>query len=966
MKLLNNILFTIGIIILISFHARATHVSGGQITYECIGSNQYQITMNLYYDCSATISMPQNVTIQVANTCGYGNTSISLPLQNPGGTDVSQVCPSLSSNCSGGSVPGTQEYTYTGVLTLNPPCDSYTLSYSLCCRNSTANVTNSTSDNFFVQTVMNTATNNCNNSPTFSNTYPNPYICVGQPADNNFGVIESDGDSLVYELVSAQSNATNLVNYAPGYSGAAPFAGITINPQTGQLSFTPTNVGFFIVVVKISEYDSNGNLLGYVIRDVQFIVTNCSNNNPSQGNGVITNLTGQADSLGLYSIGLCESTSFSFDISFNDPDALDILTYTSNIGSVLPGATITSSGFNPITLTISWTAPPGSAGTNTFFDVTVSDNACPIPGVQSIIYYVNVFGRTNTIPDTDICLGDNIELTTVGGSNFTWTVLNGDSIDIGNNFSCDTCQSPIVSPQNNTTYIVDSDLIGCISADTVTISVIDPNATILTPSQSVCKSDSAIQLLASNPIGIWLGPGITSQINGIFSPNSAGVGTHTIRHRISASGCFDEQSIQITVSEANVSITPINPIVCDNANTIISATGAATYNWDSSPYLNTTIGGTVIATPDTTTTFRVVGTDAIGCKDVATTTLFVYPKLEVNVSSDQTICAGKNSMPITAVGIGGDSSYSYSWTPTNFLNSSVGDTIIAKPDSTTNFVVTVRDGCQNEAKDTITIFVDQLSDIEFTTDTTAGCIPFDINFNVTTLGLVNYEWNFGDGYGDTTNFDTTSHNYTDIGNFDVILTATDTNGCKNTSAPTTILSNRLPVADFYVTPNPTTIFNSYIAFTDQSSMDVSNWYWEIDSLHTDTLQNFSYFFNDTGTFNIQLIVRTENMCYDTTEQELVILNDFVLYMPNAFSPDQNDLNETFAPKGLNLETYKFNMQVFNRWGNLVFETNDPIKGWDGTVGKTGEMAKKGTYAWVILIGENEASLKYTGHVTIIK
>jgi large repetitive protein len=942
----------------------ATHVSGGELVYNCIGPNQYQITLNLYYDCSATISMPTNLTIQIANDCGYPNTSISLPLQNPGGDEVSQLCPAQAGNstCNGGSLPGMQHYIYTGVVTLNPPCDSYRLSYRLCCRNTANNLTNSQSDNFYVEAILNTATNNCNDSPEFTS-QPIPYVCVNQPVNYNYGVLESNGDSLVFELVSAKDNTNNLVNYAGGYSAGAPFPGITVNPQNGQISFTPTTIGKFVVVMRVSEYDANGNFLGSVLRDIQFVVQNCTNQVPDPNGGQISNLNGSATQLNPYSISVCESFGFSFDLTFTDPNPADILTYTSNITSSLPGATITSSGFNPLTLTVSWTATPGTAGMNTSFTITISDNACPIAGLQSINYYVNVQPRTNTIPDANICLGNNITLTTTGGTLFNWSVLSGDSIIIGTNFSCNPCQNPVVNPTNNTTYVVNSDLIGCFNTDTVTISVINPDATIITPSQTICLDVPNLQLVAQNPIGIWLGPGV-NQITGLFTPATAGVGTHTIRHRINSNGCFDEQNIQITVSSFTVNITPLDPTVCPNANTVLTASGATTYVWDASPFLSSTNGTPVSANPDTTTTFKVTGTNAAGCKSEATTTLTVYPSLEIQVSNSQVLCKGQTSDTLTVIADGGDGSYQYSWSPILGLNNAIGSQVVATPDTTTNYVVTVTDGCDLMQIDTILIEVNNLPVIEFTTDTTVGCMPVEIAFNVITQGLVSYSWNFDDGNSSPDPNPTNSFN--EVGKYDVVLTATDTNGCENFSEITTIEAFRNPIADFYSSPNPTTIFNSFVNFIDNSSTDVTNWFWDLDSLFSDTSQNTNFFFSDTGIYDITLVVRTKNMCYDTITYPLTILNDFVLYMPNSFTPNNDGLNDVFKPEGLQLDSYQFNMQIYDRWGSLVFETSDPNEGWNGSHQNTKEKLRKGLYVWVVYIGKNSANLRYDGHVNLLK
>ena len=110
---------------------------------------------------------------------------------------------------------------------------------------------------------------------------PIPYNCLNQPVVYNFGVYEPDGDSLHYSLVGALDDPGLPVPYQGGYSGASPINGINIDPNTGEITFTPTIQGNFVVVVLIQEYDSSGNLVGSVMQDFQFEIITCTNISPS-------------------------------------------------------------------------------------------------------------------------------------------------------------------------------------------------------------------------------------------------------------------------------------------------------------------------------------------------------------------------------------------------------------------------------------------------------------------------------------------------------------------------------------------------------------------------------------------------------------------------------------------------------------------------------------------------------------
>ncbi|HEX8517779.1 MAG TPA: PKD domain-containing protein [Bacteroidia bacterium] len=454
--------------------SKASHLAGGEITYVCLGNNQYQINLNLYWDCSGGFYPGATQTLNLTSTCG-GSASLTVNQTNTGGngqgTDISQVCGGVTSTCSGGTFPGMNMCIYSGVVTLAPPCDTWTISFSTCCRNTS--IDNVSGANYYIEATLNSATAACNSSPYFT-AQPIPYVCTNQLVNYSFGVVETDGDSLYYSLVDALDGAGVSSTYYPGYSGSAPLPGTTIDPNTGLLSFTPTTIGNYVFVILVQEYDSNGDLVGTIMRDIQFVVQSCANIVPDNAGGAITNFGGNSVQTGPYSLEMCAGNCFNFTASFTDSNPGDSLSYISNILSALPGAVITSSGINPLVLDISWCSPMGSMGQNLTFTITIEDDYCPIPGQQTYAYSVNILDATTASPDITICGAQTAQLNAYGGSIFNWTVINGDPITPAN-FSCNPCANPIASPSMTTTYEVVSNLSGtCDNIDTVTVFVV-PN-----------------------------------------------------------------------------------------------------------------------------------------------------------------------------------------------------------------------------------------------------------------------------------------------------------------------------------------------------------------------------------------------------------------------------------------------------------------------------------------------------------
>ena len=335
--------FTYGLIIL-SLTSYSSHVPGGNISYECIGNNQYVITLTLFEDCGTAFIQNVAENITVTNTCGiFFQSNIQLPIINYR-EEVSQLCPQMisQSECNGGSLPGVYKHTYRDTITLPANCDSWVFAFDDCCRNASNNLSG-TGNNYYWESILRSASSPCNSSPVI-NANPIPYNCVNQPVRYNFGVVEPDGDSLSYSLIPAKTSSSGIVSYQGGFSGATPIPGIQINPISGEITFFPTQIGNYVIAVLIKEFDSNGNFIGSIIQDFQFEIINCNNNNPTLPPGGIGNLTGDGVQTNSYEIQACEGDSVCFEITFAD-DVSDSIYINSNISQIFQGAVMTQNTF---------------------------------------------------------------------------------------------------------------------------------------------------------------------------------------------------------------------------------------------------------------------------------------------------------------------------------------------------------------------------------------------------------------------------------------------------------------------------------------------------------------------------------------------------------------------------------------------------------------------------------------------
>lgn len=484
-----------------SYTLFASHIAGGEITYECLGGNQYRFHLNLYVDC-AGIDLDEFQSLNFESTCGE-TMDLDMTLTNPGGTEISQLCYSEinNTNCRGGSLPGMLGFYFTGVMTLNP-CDSWIISWSDCCRNdAVVNIEGPGSAGHFIEAVLNSVTAACNNSPVFVNE-PIPYTCTNQKLHYSFGVSESDSDSIRYSLIGARADLTSDLTYEPGFSPTSPIIGLELDSITGLVTFTPDAIGNYVVVVLIEEFDNAGNLIGSILRDIQFVVQDCVNNVPNAADGNITNLSGNAIQTQAYALSICNGSSFSFDAIYGDPDAGDSLFVTTNITSILPGAQFVVTGVNPLNVSISADLNSLTDNAVIYFEVNIRDNACPVVGRQDFVYEINVLKRTIALKDTTICGTQEAELSALFGNTFTWAVISGDPINVGTNFSCNPCANPLAKPNMTTVYEVTSDLsTGCVNKDTVTVTLgTDFTSTLTTTvDPSFCSLHKASLVIDNQP-----------------------------------------------------------------------------------------------------------------------------------------------------------------------------------------------------------------------------------------------------------------------------------------------------------------------------------------------------------------------------------------------------------------------------------------------------------------------------------
>lgn len=619
-------------------------------------------------------------------------------------------------------------------------------------------------------------------------------------------------------------------------------------------------------------------------------------------------------------------------------------------------------GCNNSGVTFSWTGPnsyssnqqnPSIPNANTgmsgAYVVTVTDaNGCASGDVANVLVNPGlVINATNNGP---ICEGGMLVLATGSGVSWVWSGPNGFS---------STSQMPsipnVTVGASGTYTVVGTDVNGCTGTATTT-AVINPLPTITVNSGTMCVTQQTVQLSAGGAVSYAWSPATTlsSSTGSPVTANPMVTTVYTVTG-VDGNGCTNSATSTVTVNQLPT-VTANSAVICFGSSATLTGVGASTYSWSPATGLSSSTGSPVSASPASNTTYTITGTDANGCFNTGVCTVTVNPLPVVNATSGS-FCAGL-SVTLSATGAN-----TYAWAPASGLSATTGASVTANPAGTSTYVVTGTDinGCSSS--DTAVATVNPLPVVNAGPQVTTGCSPVCVNLSNTSSATGNCSWNFGDGTSSTNC--TPNHCYIVAGTYLPVITLTDGNGCVGTDSAKVIVYP-IPDADFTFGPQPATIFESTINFYDNTTGAlITNWNWNFGTL-TSTEQNPVITYGDPGTYPATLVVTSNWGCVDSITKYVVIDPDFMIYIPNAFTPNYDGMNDVFMAKGEGIKEFK--MYIFDRWGNQVFFSEDIMVGWDGRFqGKGDDIVQEDVYVWKVELKnfKNEPR-QLKGTVTLIK
>ena len=660
--------------------------------------------------------------------------------------------------------------------------------------------------------------------------------------------------------------------------------------------------------------------------------------------GSITVSVNPTPTITISSSSVCNGQSFSITANSSSGSTYNWIgpsAFTSSLQS--PSFTVASNAMSGLyNLTV--TSAQGCTNT-TSANVSVTPFPIPVIAVNSTV----------------VCSGTNLNLMGSGGSNYVWSGPNGVNSTLQNTFINNVSMLAIG------VYTLIASNGSCSTTITQSINVYPlPSASAnYTPA---CETKTFQLVANSNGVGVtyqWFGPNaFTSSLQNpppFINANNSMNGTYTLIVT-DVNNCKTSVLTPVTVLQ-NPIAKALSSSVCIGGTATLSASGGISYQW-SGPNAYSSNASNAIVSPANSTLpqeYFVVVTGANTCTSATTASLVPIPNPTVSAFASPPVCLNST---VSLQGFGGDA---YQWQgPYNFFAATqnvVFNATNLKYSGIYTLTAISNNGCSSNTFINITIH--DIPKAELTSNITHSCVPFCADFkfnNVSTSQITKVSWQL-----DTLSSDKDSFLYciNKAGIYQAIGNFTNALGCSSSIA-FSIQGYPQPMADFdYLPKKPIAGFDE-VMFTDQSSEKPIlewNWFFMNNGDYSASTQNTTYLFENEGNYPIALVIKNIWGCMDTVVKTITIEPDFNIFVPNAFTPNQDNENEIFQPKGTGI--IKYNISIYDRWGEAVFETDDFNKGWDGTY--KGQSCKSDVYIWKINATNVNGKVKaMDGHVSLYR
>ena len=598
-----------------------------------------------------------------------------------------------------------------------------------------------------------------------------------------------------------------------------------------------------------------------------------------------------------------------------DLDSLDIL--WSN-GQNTPAISGLCEGWYSVTIS-------GGCFSQQFTDSVFVSNTATLCGVNI------------SIPDDTICVGECVDLVAATIGSFTAPVTYA-----WNNGIIATDSVVNVCPTATTTYeVIGTDSTGLADTAIVTITVVAPPVINLGNDTAICFVPFTLDAGNIGASFSWQ-DGSNTQL---FSVDSSGVFSVTVDNGV----CINTDSIVINYDPAIVNLGP--DIITCQPDTVVFDAGVlfVSYLWG-----DNSTDQTLNAL--NTGMYSVEVTNSSGCTALDTTEI-IAGSLALNLGNDTVICQGQSLLVNAQTQASG---VDYLW--------STGSTnpTLTLSDAGVYWVEVSSGICLQ--RDSIEV-QEQIVTAAFEGLNESGCSPVTIDFNSTSVvsigSITSWDWNFGNGMNSNVENPNQTYLNEEGITYPIQLIVTSDLGCTD---DTTVFMqiNAYPqaVAEFSYFPN-TVLFGEDIYFENLST-NATSWQWDFGDGVNSIEESPAHSYLTIGTYSITLIASNEFGCNDTISYQLEVSSETLLFVPNTFTPDGDEFNQNWVVQISEIDIYDFRITLFNRWGELIWESFDPEVGWDGTI--NGAAVQDGVYTWKIEVGTKFTGKReiFTGHVNVIR
>lgn len=636
---------------------------------------------------------------------------------------------------------------------------------------------------------------------------------------------------------------------------------------------------------------------------------------------------------------------------------------------------------------------------------------CPV-ATSTVTITINPLATISAGPDQTICIGGTASLAgVIGGAATAGTWTGGSGTYSTTNTDPLAVYTPSAAEElagSVTLTFTSNDPAGpCGSVnDATTISISALPSSNAGLDQTICSGTSATlsgTIGGAATMATWSGGGgvftpNNTTLNAVYTPSAAEATAGTVMLTLTT----DDPSGPCTFASDNMTIT-INPVATVNAGpdqticigstvTMAGLIGgsAATGIWSGGTggFAPANTDPNAVYTPTAaeeaagTLTMFFTTDDPIGpCGLVADTMVITINALPTsNAGPSQSVCDGST---ITLAGIVGGAATSGTWNggtgsyaPNNTtLNAVYTPSAAEYAAGFVQLLLTTNDPAGPCTFDTASVihYFYQNPVVLFAPDIARGCPVHCVQFgDLSTVGgganIVSWNWIFNDA-GATAGMQNPNHCFANTGLYDITLTVTSNQGCTSTATVADMIEvYAVPDAGFIPSPIAATVIDPIINFGNTSTPDVNYWEWNFgdgDSLNGANGNPVHTYPDVAGTYMVTLTVQNVNGCWDTTQNIVIVSPEFTFFIPNAFTPNGDGINDFFFGTGVGIA--EFSLFIFDRWGNLIFTGDELSDQWDGKANHGLEMAQQDVYVWRVKLKDVfNKNHTYIGTVTIVK